>query len=100
MADREEVSDGQLQAEVAARKSAVAALLQRKDKAGALAASLVDPPFQAKNNDIKVCYKFRPPTSHSLFLTVYNEFRRLTQKSWTLSSPKFPIAKSLPWSKI
>ena len=71
MADRDEVSDAQLQQDVAARKVAVAGLLSRKDKAGALAACLVDPPFQAKNNDIKVHYF----TVHEALQTcVYNRF--------------------------
>lgn len=56
----DEVSDSQLQAEVAARKAAVAGLLSRKDKAGALAACLTDPPVYAKNNDIKVSSLQKP----------------------------------------
>jgi hypothetical protein len=52
--DDNQTSDSQLQADVAARKSAVANLLASKNKAGALAASLANPPFHAKNNDIKV----------------------------------------------
>ena len=57
MADMDEgvqVSDSQLQSEVGARKATVESFLSRKDKAGALAACLTNPPIQAKNNDIKV----------------------------------------------
>ena len=56
MGDHEEISDSQLQADVAARKANVASLLAGKNKAGALAACLTDPPVHAKNNDIKVGY--------------------------------------------
>ncbi len=55
--DREDgpvVSDAQLQAEVSTRKTEVAALLGRKNKAGALTAALLNPPIHAKSNDIKV----------------------------------------------
>jgi hypothetical protein len=55
MADHsDDTSDAQFQADVAARKAAVASMLASKNKAGALAASLANPPFLAKNNDIKV----------------------------------------------
>jgi hypothetical protein len=42
--------------EVTARTSLVADLLKRKDKAGALAASLVNPPVNSKSEELKVFF--------------------------------------------
>lgn len=42
------------EAEVSARATQVASLLQRKDKAGALAASLKNPPVNSKEDAVKV----------------------------------------------
>ena len=42
------------EAEVSARATQVNSLLQRKDKAGALAASLKNPPVNSKSDEVKV----------------------------------------------
>ena len=52
--DGPQVSDSQLQVEIGSRRTEVAGLLGRKNKAGALVAALQNPPVQAKSNDIKV----------------------------------------------
>ena len=44
------------EAEVSARSTQVSGLLQRKDKAGALAASLKNPPVNSKSEELKVSF--------------------------------------------
>ena len=56
MEEREDagVSDSQYTAEVTARDAQVTGLLTKKDKIGALHASLQNPPNAAKSSEIKV----------------------------------------------
>ncbi len=48
------VSDAQLMAEVTARNTGVTGLLNKREKAKALVASLANPPILAKGADVKV----------------------------------------------
>lgn len=54
MEDEAKVDDSKFQAEVSQRSMEVAALLQKKDKAGALAKALENPPLWAKTAEVKV----------------------------------------------
>ena len=54
MEDDGKADDSQFQAEVSQRSSEVTLLLQKKDKAGALAKALENPPLWAKTAEVKV----------------------------------------------